>query len=138
MSSAAPGLKMQFEDCFYLIVEIRRTSKREAKECRMGVDACAPCRTSLVTHSRAFSCLCLLQSHCFSTKNRRKMLGGDWSWVYSTPPSRHLIFCTQHANHTQPGPVISGRSGLCLSSCHECLQSAAFKISRGVFVIFGP
>lgn len=47
MTSAAPGLKMQFEDCFYLIVEIRRTSKREAKERRMGVDACAPRRSPL-------------------------------------------------------------------------------------------
>lgn len=75
---------------------------------------------------------CMLESYCLSTRNKRKMLGGDWSWVYSTPPSRHLIFCTQHANHTQPGPVISGRSGLCLSSCHECLQRAAFRISRGV------
>lgn len=27
---------------------------------------------------------------------------------------------------------LSGRSGLCLSSCHECLQSKALKISRGV------
>lgn len=114
LSSATPGLKMQFEDCFYLIVEVRRTSKREAKESHIDVDVCAPNRTSLFIrlHSFWWQKLSLLapKSLPLNQKKKRKDAGDDWSWTpqsSSTPIPCHLIFCTQHANQKQPGLVIS-------------------------------
>lgn len=114
LSSATPGLKMQFEDCFYLI-EVRRTSKREAKESHIDVAVCAPCRTCLVTHLHSFwwqkwSLLAPKSLPLKKKKKKKKDAGDDWSWTpqsSSTPPPCHLIFCTQHANQKQPGLVIS-------------------------------
>lgn len=77
LSSATPGLKMQFEDCFYLIVEVCRTSQREAKGRHIDVDVCAPCRTSLFTHLHSFwwQKWSLLAPKSLPLNHKKKMLG---------------------------------------------------------------
>lgn len=108
LSSATPGLKMQFEDCFYLIVEVRRTSKREAKESHIDVDVCAPCRTSLVTHLHSFWwqkwSLLAPKSLPLNQKKRRKMLGMIG------------LECPSLAAHLHPAILSSAHSMLIKSS----------------------
>lgn len=117
---------------------MRRTSKREAKESHIDVDVCAPCRTSLFTQSHSFwwqKLSLLAPKSLYLNKKKRKMLGLIGLEHPSLAAHLHpAILSSAHSmliKAARPG-YLSGRSGLCLSSCHECLQSKASKISRGV------